>query len=151
VASANTLSGTVSILLGNGDGTFRAPYSLNVGSPVAIAAGRLTGAGPIDLVTANYRGVSDSSVSVLRGNGEGTLQPAVTYLVHSLPYDIALADLRGTGTLDIVTANQTNNVSVLLGKGDGSFQPSAEYSVGSHPAGSVAIADFRGIGALDLV
>ena len=75
--------GTVSVLLGNGDGTFQPQVTYAVGSsPDAIVAGDFTGDGRTDLAVANS---SDNTVSVLLGNGDGTFQPQVTYAVGSGP------------------------------------------------------------------
>jgi hypothetical protein len=77
LATANEIGNTVSILLGNGDGTFQrwVDYSLGSGnSPQAIATGDFNGDHALDIVTANTDGVS-----VLLGNGDGTFQPSVNY------------------------------------------------------------------------
>ena len=74
---------TVSVLLGNGDGTFQAQLTNAVGSsPDAIVAGDFNGDGRTDLAVANY---GDNTVSVLLGNGDGTFQPQVTYAVGRYP------------------------------------------------------------------
>ena len=84
LAVANAGDGTVSVLLGNGDGTFQPQVTYAVGSgPDAIVAGDFTGDGRIDLAVANGR--CDDTVSVLLGNGDGTFQPQVTYAVGSGP------------------------------------------------------------------
>ncbi len=156
-----TRDGTVSVLLGNGDGTFQPQQTLAVGSnPSAVAVADLNGDGKPDLVVAN-RGILDystgtynSTVSVLLGNGDGTFQPQQTLAVGSNPEGVAVADL-GNGHPDIVTANAItanqdgNTVSVFLGNGDGTFQPQQTFPVGSDPAG-VAVADL-GNGHPDIV
>ncbi len=69
----------MSVLLGNGDGTFQPPVTYAVGVvPDAIVAGDFTGDGRTDLAVANRL---DGTVSVLLGNGDGTFQPQVTYAV----------------------------------------------------------------------
>ncbi len=83
LAVANEFGGTVSVLLGNGDGTFQPQVTYAVGSgPVAIVAGDFTGDGHLDLAVANE---FSGTVSVLLGNGDGTFQPQVTYAVGSGP------------------------------------------------------------------
>ena len=73
----------MSVLLGNGDGTFQNQVTYAVGSyPVALVAGDFNGDGRTDLAVANY---GDNDVSVLLGNGDGTFQPQVTYAVGSEP------------------------------------------------------------------
>jgi hypothetical protein len=149
---------TVSILLGNGDGTFRAAGDLQVGrDPRAIAVGDLRGDGMLDLVTAN---TSSNTVSVLLGNGDGTFQSAVDLPVEPNPIAVSVVDLNGH--LSIVTANvgviggdDGGSVSVLLGNGDGTFQSAVTLGLGN--AGSraeprsLAVADLTGSGILDLV
>ena len=73
----------MSVLLGNGDGTFAPQVTYAVGSdPDAIVAGDFTGDGHLDLAVAND---CDDTVSVLLGNGDGTFQPQVTYAVGDGP------------------------------------------------------------------
>jgi hypothetical protein len=147
---------TVSILLGNGDGTFRAGGDLTVGnSPTAVAVGDFNADGKLDLVTANSR---DNTASILQGNGDGTFQPAVTLPVGIDPVSVAVANLNGN--LAIVTANEGDpsgnggGISVLLGNGDGTFQPAVNYDLGnagSRPAArSVVVADLTGSGIPDI-
>src|SRR5439155_2800479 len=83
VAVVNTGSGSFSVLLCNGDGSFQAPIASAVGtnpfSPLFlayVARGDFNGDGKLDLVTVARNAV----VSVLMGNGDGTFQPAVDYL-----------------------------------------------------------------------
>ena len=83
LAVANYGSNDVSVLLGNGDGTFQPQVTYAVGSgPVALVAGDFTGDGRTDLAVANS---GDNDVSVLLGNGDGTFQPQVTYAVGYRP------------------------------------------------------------------
>src|SRR2546428_795657 len=70
LATANSFSNTVSVLLGNGDGTFGAKVNYGTGRfPSSVAIGDVSGDGKPDLATANY---ASSTVSVLLGNGDGT-------------------------------------------------------------------------------
>jgi len=140
---------TVSILLGNGTGTFPTHVQYGVpGYPVAIAHGDFTGSGVQDLATADQY---ISQVSVLLGNGDGTFQTEVSYPTGAEPLAIAVGDVNGDGILDIVTANyHAGTVSVLLGVGNGTFQTHVDYTTGNGPMG-VAIGDFNGDGKLDIV
>jgi hypothetical protein len=137
---------TVSVLLGNGDGTFQPPQSFPVGMyPFGVAVADLTGNGIPDLITANF---FDSTVSVLLGNGDGTFKPQTTYNVGFFPDSVAAADLTGNGKPDLVVANTYGNtVGVLLGNGDGTFGPQQTFPVELGPAG-LAVADFLGDGKL---
>jgi hypothetical protein len=138
--------GTVSVLLGNGDGTFQEPVSYPVGpDPASITAGDFTGDGRIDLAVVN-RGLffSEGSVSVLLGNGDGTFQSEVRYDVGNGADSIAAGDFAGDGRTDLAVANSWDNtVSVLLGNGDGSFQPQVTYPAGYDPD-SVVAGNFAG-------
>jgi hypothetical protein len=149
LVTANSGSNNVSVLLGNGDGTFQSAVDYAVGSnPRSVAVGDFNGDGKLDLVVTNE---STNNVSILLGNGDGTFQPAVNYTVASGPHSVAVGDFNGDGRLDLAIANfVSGNVSVLLGNGDGTFQSALDYAGGSNP-NSVAVADFNGDGKLDLV
>ena len=152
----NTTPGSVSILLGNGDGTFQAPVSYTLGqNPNWVAVGSLRGNGILDLVVVNEDQIANSGyVSILLGNGDGTFQPAVNYAAGPAPVGVALSDFTGTGKLDVVVANYANQsaVSVLMGNGDGTFQPLVSHPLTSADHGSmhVAVGDFNGDGKPDL-
>jgi len=155
--------GVVSVLLGNGDGTFQpaVTYSTGAYSAISVALGDLRGDGILDLVVANYAGDSyeAGSASVLLGNGDGTFQPAANYPTGGQVADsIAIADVSGNGVPDLIVANQVQSnggqegyVGVLLGNGDGTFQPAVAYDSGGTNSESVAVGDLRGDGILDLV
>ncbi len=141
----------VNVLLGNGNGTFAAPFSYDQGGVYSTspAVGDFNHDGKLDVVTANDNG----SISMFLGNGDGTLQSAtVTFTgMNSSITSLAVGDLNGDGKLDVATANGgSNNVSVLLGNGNGAFLPAQNFATGASPQ-SMAVADFNGDGKLDLV
>jgi hypothetical protein len=139
--------GGVSVLLGNGDGTFQPAVSYAAGSiPWSVAVGDFNGDGKLDLAVAN---AGSDNVSVLLGNGDGTFQPAVNYAAGVSPNSVAVGDFNGDGKLDLALADNGGGVSVLLGNGDGTFQPAVSYAAGTFPY-SVAVGDFNGDGKLDL-
>ena len=153
LAVANYGSDDVSILLGNGDGTFQNPVTYAVGSaPTALVAGDFNGDGRTDLAVANHYG---NTVSVLLGNGDGTFQDAVTYAVGSYPTALVAGDFNGDGRTDLAVVNEgtypdySGSVSVLLGNGDGTFQPQVTYAVGSDPK-AIVTGDFTGDRRTDL-
>ena len=140
--------GDVSVLLGNGDGTFQTQRRFAVGRrPLALVTGDFNGDGRLDLVTAN---VDSGDVSVLLGNGDGTFQAQRRFAVGDAPGTLVVADFNGDGRLDLVTANLgSSDVSVLLGNGDGTFQLQRRFAVESGPQALLS-GDFNGDGRLDL-
>jgi hypothetical protein len=95
-------------------------------------------------------GSSNSRVSVLIGNGDGSFQPARNSATGILPLSLAVGDFDGDGNRDLATAN-AYDVTVLLGNGDGTFQAPRSISLGDgeYPQ-AVAVGDFNGDGLLDL-
>jgi FG-GAP-like repeat/Abnormal spindle-like microcephaly-assoc'd, ASPM-SPD-2-Hydin len=148
VAVVDRASNTVSILLGNGDGTFAAAASYAIGvDSVAIAVGDFNGDGKLDLVTANRAAYT---ISVLLGNGDGTFGNRVDYITGTEPMALAVGDFNGDGYLDIAEVdNADNTVSIFLGLGNGAFQTPVAYPTGASPIAIVG-GDFNGDGHLDL-
>ncbi len=154
--------GAVSVLLGNGDGTFQPAvlYGSAGYCGYSVALGDLRGDGKVDIAMANAYQVDsyDGSVSVLLGNGDGTFQPAVLYAeAGAVGTSVAIRDMNGDGIPDLIGANFSHNqsadgaVGLMLGNGDGTFQPDVLYDSGGQGAYSVALADLRGDGILDVV
>ena len=153
LAVTNYGSGTVTILLGAGNGTF-APVSNSsvVGSgPNSVVVGDFNGDGIADLAVANTSG---NGLTILLGNGNGTFTPASGSPVPAGngPVSVAEGDFNGDGIVDLAAANAGDGtVTILLGNGDGTFTPAANnpVSVGSEPS-SVEVGDFNGDGIADL-
>jgi FG-GAP-like repeat len=146
LAVANQDSDTVSVLLGNGDGTFKTAVNYAVEQlPSSVAD--FTGNGIEDLAVANY---GSGTVSVPLGNGDGTFKGAVNYTVGTGPWSVAVGDFSGNGIEDLaVTSYSSGTVSVLLGNGDGTFKTAVNYATYTGPF-SVAVGDFTGNGIEDL-
>ena len=139
----------MSILLGNGDGTFQNAISRYTAAyAISVAVGDFNGDGTLDVAVADAH-VGADSVVVLLGNGNGTLQTAQRYYVGSSQEAVAVGDFNGDGILDLVTANDDGTVSVLVGNRDGSFRAPVIHAVGAHPD-AVAVGDFNGDGIPDL-
>ncbi len=91
-----------------------------------------------------------NSVSLLLGNGDGTLQPHVDFATGTEPYGVMVKDFNGGGKLDLVTANViSSTISILLGNGNGTFQAHVDYPTATGPS-SVALADFNKDGKIDV-
>ena len=147
-------AGSVSVLLGKGDGTFQTGVTYGSGGITAssVAAADVNGDGKPDILVANWIGSGNGVVGVLLGNGDGTFQTPVAYDAGGyITFSVAVADLNGDGKPDIAVANFTGTVGVLLGNGDGTFQTAVTYSPGGSGPHSVAAADLNGDGHLDLV
>jgi|SRR5579872_752724 len=137
--------GTVSVLLGNGDGTFQTHVDYTAGiQPWGVALGSFRNNGTLDIAAANYQ---SNSISILLGVGDGTFQTQVAYPTGANPQQIAIGDFNKDGYPDLAVATGSGT-SVLLGKGNGTFDGQVSYG----PAASGLItADFNGDGNLDLV
>ncbi|MCC6677011.1 MAG: VCBS repeat-containing protein [Phycisphaerales bacterium] len=153
-ATANYYTDNVSILLGNGDGTFQSAvnYAAGGGSPMNIEVGYFNADSTPDLALVNRGpgGSCTSFVSVLLGNGDGTFQGAVTYPIGPCPWEMAVGYLNGDPYADLAVVNTADStVSVLLGNGDGTFQPAVNYPASGNSY-AVAVGDFNADGARDL-
>lgn len=141
----------LSILLGNGDGTFQASIAYSYGAgeqPTNIIAADFNGDGSLDL--AFILAAAPSQVAVSLGNGDGTFQSPVSAAVGSSPTNMTAADLDGDGNLDLVTVDTfVGQISVFLGNGDGTFREFASYNVVANPD-SVALGDFNHDSKLDV-
>lgn len=149
IVTANFTANTVSVLIGNSNGTYQPHVQYAVGSgPVTLALGDVNGDGRPDLATSNYLG---NTVSVLLGQGNGTFASRVDLPAAASPYRVLMCDVNVDGKRDLVTANNaSNSVSVYIGNGAGDFAPKVDYAVGAWPL-DVAVADMNGDGRQDIV
>ena len=148
--SVDRSDNTVSVRLGNGDGTFRARSSFAVGTaPVSGSTADFEKNGKVDLVTANS---VSNNVSVLLGNGDGTFRTHHDIAVGSDPVAVVVADFNGDGKTDIVTADyNSNTISILPGHGDGTFGTRIILPAGNQHPRLLVKGDFNGDGKLDLL
>jgi hypothetical protein len=154
--TANEVSSTLSVLLGNGAGGFtlqaNAPSTGTNSRPSGVAIADVNGDGKPDALTANY---NSNTLGVLLGNGAGgfTLQATLSTGAGSGPSRVAIADVNGDGKPDALTANlDSSPLGLLLGNGAGGFTLQATPSTGITSFSSgLAVADVDGDGNLDAV
>ena len=132
---------TVSLLLGNGDGTFQEsiPFDVTTG-PQALTVADFNGDGLADIAVAGVGGIS-----VLMGVNQGFFAPEVRYGVIDSRTDITIGDFNNDGLLDLLSVG--DGLEVFAGNGDGTFEQSS--FLGSFGARAVVAADFDGNGNLD--
>jgi len=110
---ANVASNTVSVLLGNGAGTFATKVDYTTGTiPISVTSTDVNGDTHPDLIVAN---LGSNTVSVLLGNGAGTFATKVDYTTGTTPFSVTSADVNGDGKADLISANSSSHtLSVLL-------------------------------------
>ena len=146
LAIVNESTNNVTVLEGNGDGTFtKFPNSpLPVGRfPVAIASGTLAGSTGPGLAVVNQ---DDNTVTVFLGNGDGTFTTASQspLATDSTPSGVAIADFAGTSTGGIAVTNSgSGTVTVFIDLGSGLFTNALEPAAGTNP-GAIVVGDFTG-------
>jgi hypothetical protein len=161
VVSINAVNNHISVLLGNGNGSFQAPTSIALGgnpdSAFGVVIGDFNGDGNPDLAVANVRSftAAGSTISVFPGNGDGTFGSPVQYNPVALPiYVMTAGDFNGDGLPDLLFTTESDTfpaqVGVIFGGANGAFQSPLIYPVGLTP-GQPVLADLNGDGILDLV
>jgi trimeric autotransporter adhesin len=152
------LGSGISVLLGNGDGTFTAAPSPSAFLPGAIAVGDFNGHGIPDLAVAPA--LDEGTTEVLLGNGDGTFTNAGGILENDnntvTSNAIAAADFNGDGKLDLVETCASGNeqpcnlLLILSGNGDGTFTQSCMTPLAFAGSQSMAMGDFNGDGQPDV-
>jgi hypothetical protein len=169
LSAADCSAGNVGVLIGNGDGSFRAAQSYGSGGKdtVSAAIGDVNGDGKPDILLANdcvsptncQKG-SPGIVGVLLNHGDGTFQNVVTYDSGGRGANyVMLADVNRDGKPDLVVVNfcfsplicSQGGVAVLSGNGDGTFLAAQSFKTGGFNARSLAVADISGDGKLDVL
>jgi len=149
IVTANSDSQNVSVLLGNGDGTFQPRVNYAAGSPATVQVGDVNGDGRPDIVAGSC---SPAKIAVLPNKGDGTFGARHEYpAAAGCVFRLALGDVNGDRKPDIVTANLFGRfgATVLLNRGNGVFRPRANY-LALRGAQGVAIGDLTGDGKPDL-
>jgi len=148
LAVANSGASSVSVMLGNGDGSFGTPSNFSVGSqPKSVTATDFNDDGKVDLATANQ---GSNTVSILLGNGSGSFTSAGSHAVCPGTHEVAPGEFNGDGRPDLAVACWGGTViSVLIGNGSGGFGSATNYPAGSAPT-SLAVHDYNRDGRHDL-
>ncbi|HUR36518.1 MAG TPA: VCBS repeat-containing protein, partial [Terriglobales bacterium] len=124
LVTADEFNNTVSVLMGNANGSFQTPLQYAVGQgPVAVASGDFNKDGKPDLVTADFAG---STFSLLINAGDGSFLPATKTSLSGQPLDIAVGDFNRDGNADVVVGwttvpDRSNVIKIYLGIGSGKF------------------------------
>jgi len=145
----------ISVLFGNGDGSFQPPQFFPTGEfPKRIVLGDFDRDGAPDAVTINEE---SRDISILFGNLDGSFQAPQSLHLGDFPSSVAVGDFNRDGALDLsaITGDlDDDNVVVSLGNGDGSFHTPQFFSARADTRSGVnqiAVGDFNRDGALDIV
>lgn len=146
--TTNISSNSLSVLFGNGDGTFKESSHIEISKdPRALTLDDFNKDGLLDIAVACS---GSDQVAILFGMPKGQFRIGPRYAVHRTPVSIASGDVNGDSTIDLAVALRNDKIAVLLGDGDGTFREGALYEYGDTPT-SLAMRDLNGDGRQDLV
>ena len=155
LAVADYVEGTISILLGSGDGGFDSHYKLSNGQfagPNGIAVGDVNNDGHMDVAVVNSN-ASQFGIFLGQGNGKFSSQMTCSTGRNSSPLGLALGDVNNDKILDVVVSdNATGTLMVFLGEGNGRFDVIGAFATGTNSEPySLVIEDLNRDKYLDLV
>jgi hypothetical protein len=146
LASANGGTGTVTIMLGGGTGSFAPPVSFAAGSfPWSIVTADFDENGTADLAVVNRNTLS---FTILLGTGTGSFSPPISFAAGSAPLGLATGDFNEDGNVDVAVTT-SSGVQIFLGNGAGSFGAPLTFPAGDTPW-AITVADLNGDMNLDL-
>lgn len=139
---------SLSILFGNGDGSFKEQKQLRVSvEPRALALHDYNGDGWTDIAVAC---AGSDQIVLFLGLAGGRFTEGQRYPVQRTPISLAAGDVNDDQKPDLVVALRNDKIAVFLGQGDGTFASGARYEYGDTPT-SIALADLTQDGKLDLI
>src|SRR3984957_9591104 len=148
---ANQNANTLSLLLGNGDGTFQAAQSITTGKmPSSIAVADFNNDGLSDLAVVNQ---GDNTIGIYLRNTDGTFKPPALIATGTKPTSIVAGAFNpnSNAIIDLAITNSSENtLETYIGKGDGTFFSPIKYATGVTPV-FVALADVNSDEVLDLI
>lgn len=148
LVTADYATGTVTVYLGAGKGSYAAGVSYAVGSrPSAVTIADVNADGRLDILAAN---AGDGTLSVLEGNGDGTFHTAKSYSVGLAATFVATGNFSGSGRTDVVVGGAASTqLAVLLNQGNGVLAASTALTLTRTPTG-IAAASLFGSSRTDL-
>jgi hypothetical protein len=152
-------AGQVKLLSGNGDGSFGAPTTVDLGglAPSSLLGGDFNGDGQADLAAVGEDVSGQSEVELLLGQRDGTFTASSPIGAGTFHVSVAVAaDFNGDGSTDLALSGTDpvagqNLVEVLLGSASGTLIPASGADLGSVSPRALAAVDTGGTGFPDLV